>query len=299
MFKIYDGRDHFFQWDSNQKLIISDDSITEVHFSNRTTECALVVEVYEYNGYRVADVPNILLQDNWPIRVYAFCDNSYTKVEKIYEVTKRSRPSDYVYTETEVKTWEVLEERINNAIKETGYYTPNVTAEGVLTWTPSREGMPEAPSSVVRGAKGDKGDKGEDGAAGPAGPKGEPFRYSDFTPAQLAALKGADGAKGEKGDTGAQGPKGDPFTYSDFTAEQLHSLTGPKGDKGDTGPRGEKGDPFVYSDFTPEQLAALTGPKGDQGEQGPMGPQGIQGIQGPRGLQGEQGPQGERGLQGD
>ena len=69
MFKIYDGRDHFFQWDLNQKLIISDDSVTEVHFSNRTTECALVVEVYEYNGYRVADAPNILLQDNWPIRV--------------------------------------------------------------------------------------------------------------------------------------------------------------------------------------------------------------------------------------
>lgn len=38
------------------------------------------------------------------------------------------------------------------------------------------------------------------------GEKGEPFKYSDFTPEQLAALKGD---KGDKGDTGLQGPKGD------------------------------------------------------------------------------------------
>ncbi|MCH4983987.1 Ig-like domain-containing protein [Macrococcoides goetzii] len=66
--------------------------------------------------------------------------------------------------------------------------------------------------------------------------KGEPFRYTDFTSTQLAALKGA------KGDTGAPGAKGEPFKYSDFTVEQLNNLKGDKGDTGIQGPPGEKGD---------------------------------------------------------
>ena len=70
------------------------------------------------------------------------------------------------------------------------------------------------------------------------------------------------GPEGPKGDPGDPGPKGDPFRYSDFTPEQLASLKGPKGDPGNPG---QKGDPFRYSDFTPEQLAGLKGPKGDTG----------------------------------
>lgn len=66
--------------------------------------------------------------------------------------------------------------------------------------------------------------------------KGEPFRYTDFTSTQLAALKGP------KGDTGAPGAKGEPFKYSDFTVEQLNALKGDKGDTGIQGPPGEKGD---------------------------------------------------------
>ena len=35
VFKIYDGRNNFWQWDKKQKLIVLDDEVTEVHFSNR------------------------------------------------------------------------------------------------------------------------------------------------------------------------------------------------------------------------------------------------------------------------
>ena len=100
MFKILDGRTHFFQWDFNQKLIVEDSTINEVHYCNRTDDCSLVVEVKEENGLRVADVPNILLQDYWKIRVYAFCTN-HTKVEETFDVVKRSKPADYAYTEEE------------------------------------------------------------------------------------------------------------------------------------------------------------------------------------------------------
>ena len=68
--------------------------------------------------------------------------------------------------------------------------------------------------------------------------KGDAFQYSDFTPAQLAALKGE---------------KGDPLTFNDLTPAQKAAL------------KGDKGDPFTYSDFTPAQLAALKGEDGADG----------------------------------
>lgn len=112
MFKLYGERKEFFQWDLNQKIIVEDSSITEVHFWNGIEECALVCEVYEENGKRLANVPNILLQERLSIRVYAYCGDCYTKDYKLYKVTPREKPADYVYTETEIKSYEKLDERI-------------------------------------------------------------------------------------------------------------------------------------------------------------------------------------------
>lgn len=111
MFTIYDGREHFFQWDLNQKLIVNDESINEVHFCNKTDECSLVVAVEEYEGERVANVPNVLLQDSWTIHAYAFAAN-YTKVEQCFKVVPRSKPADYVYTETEIASFEKIQEQV-------------------------------------------------------------------------------------------------------------------------------------------------------------------------------------------
>lgn len=124
MFKIENGREHFYQWDLNQRIIVEDATITEVHFCNKTDDCSLVVEtyleadeVYIYDKKRYANVPNILLQNDWDIRVYAYCKD-HTKHEERYKVKSRSKPADYVYTETEVKRWEALEASINAAIEE-------------------------------------------------------------------------------------------------------------------------------------------------------------------------------------
>ena len=118
MFKIENGRLSFWQWDINQRLIVEDASITEVHFCNRTGDCSLVCEVYEESGKRLVNVPNILLQDNWVIRVYAYCVN-HTKIEEKFTVYSRSKPADYIYTETEIKNYEDLAERISQ-IEENG-----------------------------------------------------------------------------------------------------------------------------------------------------------------------------------
>ena len=86
MFKIYDGREYFYQWDLDRKLIVKDKSITQVHFCNRTDESSLVCDVYDEDGLRLVNVPNILLQDNWPIRVYLYCNDFYTKESIIFDV---------------------------------------------------------------------------------------------------------------------------------------------------------------------------------------------------------------------
>jgi hypothetical protein len=121
MFSIYDGREHFYQWDLDRKLIVYDETIKEVHFCNRTDECSLVCEVYTEGKLRLVDVPNILLQDNWRINVYGY-DENYTKHSERFDVKSRSKPADYVYTETEVKSYDALAKRVeeieNNGINE-------------------------------------------------------------------------------------------------------------------------------------------------------------------------------------
>ena len=112
MFKILDGREHFYQWDLDRKLIVEDASINQVHFCNKTDDESLVVEVYEIDGERVADVPNILLQDVWRICAYGY-DSNYTKHMARFDVVARSKPQSYVYTETEVLNYNTLLERIN------------------------------------------------------------------------------------------------------------------------------------------------------------------------------------------
>lgn len=116
MFKILDGRSQFYQWDLDRKVIVEDASVNEVHFCNRTDDCSLICEVYELDGLRVADVPNIMLQEDWRINVYAY-DNNYTKHADVFEVVRRSKPADYVYTETEIKNYDDLYERVEQIEK--------------------------------------------------------------------------------------------------------------------------------------------------------------------------------------
>lgn len=134
MFKIINGREHFYQWDINQKLIVNDAYITEVHFSNNAATAALVCEVYEENGLRLVNVPNILLQDFWKIKAYGYLEN-FTKVEDCFEVIERAKPSDYVYTEVEVKNYEALEKRIEELEKNGGGANPELTPEDIAAIT--------------------------------------------------------------------------------------------------------------------------------------------------------------------
>lgn len=211
MFRIFDGREEFFQWDSNQRLIVDDVTINEVHFCNKTDDCSLVCEVFEEDGLRLVNVPNILLQVDWAIRVYAYCTN-HTKYAKVFKVLPRSKPADYAYTETEVKTWDTLEQRIC-ALEENGggggsgkpgedggYYIPSVDDDGNLTWTGSKEGM-----AAVAGAN-IKGEPGPQGEPGQPGEKGDP------------------GERGIPGEPGAPGKNGEDYVLTDADKQEIATL---------------------------------------------------------------------------
>lgn len=126
MIKIYDGRTEFYQWDLNRKIIVSDPTVTEAHFCNKTGDCSLVVEVKD----GLADVPNILLQTDWPINVYLYCGDCYTKEHTVFKVKPRTKPTDYIYTETELRTVkEYVKEYYDEAVDTAKAYTDNAFIE--------------------------------------------------------------------------------------------------------------------------------------------------------------------------
>ena len=101
IFKIYDGRTNFWQWDTKQKLIVLDDRITEVRFSNRNMEHSKRRIVYTDNdGVRVCHVPDILLQLPKNLVAYACIkrdDGSISTIKSVkFSVARQPIPSDYI-----------------------------------------------------------------------------------------------------------------------------------------------------------------------------------------------------------
>lgn len=118
MLKIAGVRNYLYQWDLNQKVITDDSTVDEVHFANDGhTENALIVQV-KGEQTRYADIPNILLQSGENIIAYEHCNNNgeYTLRKYALEVVKRQKPDDYVYTETETKTYESLKNELDKKI---------------------------------------------------------------------------------------------------------------------------------------------------------------------------------------
>lgn len=133
-----------YQWETGRKLKIiplRGMRVDSVHISNYGDSTALVVKPREENGAYIADIPNILLQDDRSIAVYSVNiseDKTETLRECVFSIQKRAKPSDYIYTETEVFTYKDLEARVAKLEGENpddggaepgeagGYYTPVV-----------------------------------------------------------------------------------------------------------------------------------------------------------------------------
>ena len=124
-FKIFNGRNAFYQWDVNQKLILSGmTSACEIHFKNVDARNAYVLKPYEHLGFYVVDVPNILLQKANSITVWVYVNGEYTNEQAVFNVIPRQKPADYIYTETEVLSYEVFRDDVKT-LKEDVKNFPN------------------------------------------------------------------------------------------------------------------------------------------------------------------------------
>ena len=124
--KIEDGRNSFYQWDQGQRILMEDHPTgVEVHFAIQPrhaldairceTKTAWVTESYEENGKVWANVPNQLLQIPGELVAYVYIESathSETIASQSFMVYARPRPADYVFTESEIRHWDQLDERI-------------------------------------------------------------------------------------------------------------------------------------------------------------------------------------------
>lgn len=93
-----DGRTELWQWDTGRKIVVDDNSVSEVHYSKYSSTQAITRPVI--NGK--AEIPNYLLQDTHAVTVYAYSgsiENGYTMAEKTFDVAKKPKPANYVETE--------------------------------------------------------------------------------------------------------------------------------------------------------------------------------------------------------
>lgn len=93
-----DGRTELWQWDTGRKIVVDDNSVSEVHYSKYSSTQAITRKVI--NGK--AEIPNYLLQDTHDVTVYAYSgsiENGYTMAEKTFNVAKKPKPANYVETE--------------------------------------------------------------------------------------------------------------------------------------------------------------------------------------------------------
>lgn len=171
-----DTINRFYQWDIDQKIVINLEGCDErylqnppeVHFSNSSRKEALVVRsTVKYSGDDVAvqddsvatmhagniiiaDIPNILLQEPYPLLVYVYltdADDSSSQKTILYSeipVRKRAKPNDYLYVENITRiTAEMIKKEIEsstetartNAINEIN----NVKTKPIATVTDTRD----------------------------------------------------------------------------------------------------------------------------------------------------------------
>jgi hypothetical protein len=132
--------DKLWQWDLNRKVIVDSNSnivISELHFVDYKSSCTLKVIPKLVNGVLIGDIPNVLLQQTRDIVIYGVRINDdveHTEYSVRFPVEPRQKPSDYIYTETEIKSYETLEKRIK-ALESTstnGSTTPVKIGEAVL-----------------------------------------------------------------------------------------------------------------------------------------------------------------------
>lgn len=222
--KLADGRGELYQWDTGRKVVIDDESIKRVHYQNRFYGRTIDVDVS--SGFAI--IPDRLLQSCAPLVVFAWSgnpDDGYTKIEKTFEVNRRNRPSDYVFTPVDQKTLDDLQKQIgdlddltteahdtlvaaiNEAARTGGSFRVadgyiQYSRDGGMTWTNL------IAVADLKGTDGKPGAAGADGITPHIGDNGNWYIGSTDTGKPSRGATGAPGKDGAKGDPGTPGAAG-------------------------------------------------------------------------------------------
>lgn len=231
--ELSNGQLRLWQWDIRQKVKVPE-NVPTVHFKWGSD----AVSFDAVDGW--VEIPPELTQKAGYILLWTYREDHTLDAARI-PVERRPKPSDYVYTPTEVKTWEQLDERIkaledgggvagvSSINGETGHVT--ITASGIGAATPDEV------TSAVNSAWAEAQKKLEPlfDAKQPKGDYITQDGLQSATNAALAQAKASGEFDGAPGAEGPQGPKGDTGATG---------ATGPQGERGptgDTGPQGPAG----------------------------------------------------------
>lgn len=281
--------------------IIDDNTRIEYTFTEQTASALGPVEceirLFSSNGLQLTSPSFTIVVGERVIR-----DEDIIESETEKSAIDRILASEAVIEAAATKAEEEADRAEEAASKATAggaTFTPDVSEDGILSWTNDKD-LPNPDPVNIKGPKGDKGDQGERGLQGEQGIQGIQGPKGDTGP------QGAEGDKGDKGDTGPQGPQG------------IQGIQGVQGERGegfsiskvyasvaamnaDYGNSAVPLNGFVLIETGNVQDAdnAKLYVKREGGFAFLTDLSGAQGIQGPRGIQGEQGIQGEKGDKGD
>lgn len=116
MFTLKKDIPQLYQWDSNVKLIIEDDRINQVQFSQRFSRTAVCVKVEN----RECFIPNEFLQSYYDIFAYACIvdnDGQVCEFSEMFTVFARPKPDNYIYTPTEIITFKRIEDEMKTTVR--------------------------------------------------------------------------------------------------------------------------------------------------------------------------------------
>lgn len=243
MLTLNDGRSELWQWDTGRALTVDADC-SQVHFSNKVFGRSIDVDVTD----GVAIIPDILLQTDKDLNVWAFvgtAENGYTKISKTLKVNRRNKPADYVFTPPGQTTLSELVDRLDKieesqdpeAIKNVvDDYLAQNPVEAPVQSVNGQTGAVELTAEDVGAISQDDLQEATNRALAQAKASGE-FDGADGSPGK----DGADGQPGENGITPTIGANGNWYLGDTDTGKPSRGETGPAGADGRDGADGKPG----------------------------------------------------------
>lgn len=235
-----------YQWDTGRKIRITPrtgQSVDFVHYSN-----GMVAEVSADGSGVIAPIPNILLQTAQNFTVYTVivsADGTRTIYDCTLPIRPKQKPDGYVYTETEVMTWEYFNKRLTDlegeglanavaAYLEENPVEAGATAEEAAQIQQNKQDienlstnkldaskLPEAVNAALAQAKASgefKGEPGEPGKDGQDGQDGSPGK-DGYTP--IKGVDYFDGEPGKDGEPGQPGADGKDYILTEADKQEI------------------------------------------------------------------------------